>query len=258
MARILLLGGHGKIAMKMTQILAARNHTVTSIIRNPDHADEIRALASDSHHINPVVASIEEADDDSAKKLMENIDWVIWSAGAGGKGGKERTKAVDEVAAKRFITAAIASPTPTKFLMVSANSSRRSPASYWAEKDKEIFKKSWEAIPDYCEAKTVADEFLWTESRKAVSKGEKKWQDICLRPGRLIDEAGTGKVDLGRAKLYPSVPRDDVAAVAVKLLERSDAENKDSAGLWIDLISGDEPIVDAVDRVLINKVSSRE
>ncbi|KAG7094240.1 hypothetical protein E1B28_007845 [Marasmius oreades] len=255
MARILLLGGHGKIAMKMTRILAARNHTVTSIIRNPDHAEEIRALDSKPHHVNPVVASIEEADDDSAKKLMENIDWVIWSAGAGGKGGEERTKAVDEVAAKRFIAAAIASPTPSKFLMVSANCSRRSPASYWTEKDIEGYQETWKVIPAYCEAKTVADEFLWTESRKVVGK---KWQDICLRPGWLLDEPGNGKVDLGRAKTHGGVPRDDVAAVAVELLEKSDMENKNAAGLWIDLVGGDEPILDAVNRVLVDKASSRE
>ncbi|KAL0058761.1 hypothetical protein AAF712_014533 [Marasmius tenuissimus] len=237
MARILLLGGHGKIALQMTKILASRNHIVTSIIRNPDHAEEIRALAPDSSKrdlIKPVVASIEEADDEAAKKLMENIDWVIWSAGAGGKGGKERTKAVDEVAAKRFIAAAMAAPSPTKFLMVSANCSRRKPASYWSEKDKEAFEGAWKAIPDYCEAKTEADEFLFNESRKF------------------------GKVDLGRAKAYGKVPRDDVAAVAVELLEQSDDENKNAGGLWIDLIAGDESIGEAVGRVLKEKITSRD
>ncbi|KAJ8092850.1 hypothetical protein PM082_023483 [Marasmius tenuissimus] len=261
MARILLLGGHGKIALQMTKILASRNHTVTSIIRNPDHAEEIRALAPDSSKrdlIKPVVASIEEADDEVAKKLMENIDWVIWSAGAGGKGGKERTKAVDEVAAKRFIAAAMAAPSPTKFLMVSANCSRRKPASYWSEKDKEAFEGAWKAIPDYCEAKTEADEFLFNESRKFVQGGRKKWQDICLRPGTLSDDPAKGKVDLGRAKAYGKVPRDDVAAVAVELLEQSDDENKNAGGLWIDLIAGDESIGEAVGRVLKEKITSRD
>ncbi|KAK1230910.1 hypothetical protein PQX77_005988 [Marasmius sp. AFHP31] len=282
MARILLLGGHGKIALQMTKILASRNHTVTSIIRNPDHAEEIRALAPDSSKrdlVKPVVASIEEADDEAAKKLMENIDWVIWSAGtiahfagkleswvdpplrftgAGGKGGKERTKAVDEVAAKRFIAAAMAAPSPTKFLMVSANCSRRKPASYWSEKDKEAFEGAWKAIPDYCEAKTEADEFLFNESRKFVQGGGKKWQDICLRPGTLSDDPAKGKVDLGRAKAYGKVPRDDVAAVAVELLEQSDDESKNAGGLWIDLIAGDEPIGEAVGRVLKEKITSRD
>ncbi|KAL0575586.1 hypothetical protein V5O48_006402 [Marasmius crinis-equi] len=257
MARILLLGGHGKVALHMTRILASRNHTVTSIIRNPDHAEEIQALAPDSskkHLINPVVASIEEADDETAKKLMENIDWVIWSAGAGGKGGDERTKAVDEVAAKRFIAAAIAAPSPTKFLMVSMVASRRSPASYWSQKDIEAYEATWKAIPAYSEAKTVADEFFWTESRKV----QKKWQDICLRPGTLSDDPATGKVDLGRSKAYGKISREDVAAVAVELLEQSDDASKNAAGLWIDLVGGDEPTAKAAERVLKEKVTARD
>ncbi|KAE9385328.1 NAD dependent epimerase/dehydratase [Gymnopus androsaceus JB14] len=253
MVQVLILGGHGKVALHMTKILAAHSHKVTSIIRNPDHSKEIRDLhPEDSSLINPVVASIEETDEEGAVNLMKDIDWVVWSAGAGGKGGPERTKAVDEIAAKRFIKAAITAPSVKKFLMVSASSSRRAPASYWNDQDKAVFKKAWEAIGVYCEAKTVADEYLYTESRKCQS-GKSDWVDICLRPGALSDSPGTGKVDLGRAKLAGSVPREDVAAVAVDLLEK-----ENGGGLWIDLIGGEEPIATAVDRVVSQRITSRE
>lgn len=49
--------------------------------------------------------------------------WIIGSQtcplGAGGKGGPARTKAIDMVAAKCYISAALASPNVKKFLMVS-------------------------------------------------------------------------------------------------------------------------------------------
>ncbi|KAK7062538.1 hypothetical protein VNI00_000026 [Paramarasmius palmivorus] len=253
MARILLLGGHGKVALEMTKLLAARKHIVTSVIRNPDHAEEIRSLG-DAQFIKPLVASIEDTDEESAKKLMDGIDWIIWSAGAGGKGGAERTKAVDEIAAKRFISAALAAPSVTKYLTVSANCARKKPASYWTPEDIKAFDGAWAAIPAYCEAKANADEFLWTESRKTKKSS---WQDICLRPGTLSDDPAIGKIDLGKAKQYGTITRADVAVTAVELLERSEGE-LNAAGLWIDMIQGDEPVVNAVERVLKEKITSRE
>jgi nucleoside-diphosphate-sugar epimerase len=79
MVRVLLLGGHGKVALRMTKLLAAQNHTVTSIIRDPNHIAEIQSLHPDL--VKPVVASIEEADDQAAKNLVSEHEWVVWSAG---------------------------------------------------------------------------------------------------------------------------------------------------------------------------------
>ncbi|KIK53898.1 hypothetical protein GYMLUDRAFT_49094 [Collybiopsis luxurians FD-317 M1] len=256
MVQVLLLGGHGKIALHMTRILASHSHKITSIIRNPDHAKEIQDLYPQNPSlINPVVTSIEETDLEGAKDLMKGVDWVIWSAGAGGKGAPERTKLVDEVAAKRFITAALASPSVKKFLMVSASISRQSPASYWDDADRTTYERGWKALAAYCEAKLAADEFLYDESRKAIESGarKEKWVDINLRPGTLSDEPGTGKVDLGRSKVAGKISREDVAGVAVELLEK-----EDGGALWIDLLEGSESIGAAVDRVVAGRITSRE
>lgn len=56
-----------------------------------------------------------------------------------------------------------------------------------------------------------------------------------------------GKVSLGKTKARGSIRRGDVAAVAAELL---DSEAKG----WIDLLEGDEPIKDAVERVVKDKV----
>lgn len=176
------------------------------------------------------------------------------SVGAGGKGGAERTVAVDREAAKKYITASIAAPSVSKFLTVSASIARREPAPYWDEADIATFNGGWKAIPVYCEAKLQADEFLYDESRRLESSGGKRvgWEDIHLRPGTLNDSPATGKVDLGRAKAKGGVTRNDVADVAVRLLQKGGA-----GGLWIDLVNGEELVQEAVDRVVGDKVTSR-
>lgn len=102
----------------------------------------------------------------------------------------------------------------------------------------------------YCDAKCVADEFLFEESRKTEKEG---WEDICLRPGTLTDEAGCGKVDLGRSKAAGGISREDVAMVAAELLERGG-----SGGLWLDVVKGEERVSEAVERCVREKVTARE
>jgi hypothetical protein len=97
----------------------------------------------------------------------------------------------------------------------------------------------------------VADDYLYAESRKAKKEG---WEDICLRPGTLSDEPGSGKVDLGRSKLAGKVSREDVARVAVELLEHGTG----GKGLWIDLLQGEEDIPQAVETVVREGVTALE
>lgn len=41
--RIVVAGGHGKIARIVERHLASRGDEVVGLIRNPDHADDLRA-----------------------------------------------------------------------------------------------------------------------------------------------------------------------------------------------------------------------
>jgi nucleoside-diphosphate-sugar epimerase len=63
---------------------------------------------------------------------------------------------------------------------------------------------------------------------------------VVLRPGRLTDAPGTGRVTLTHGAEYGEVPREDVAAVLVALL---DAGKTDEV---VELVSGPTPIADAV------------
>ena len=75
-------------------------HSVTSVIRSQSHVADLQAA---SPSIKPLLLSLEDAPVADFAKAFAGHDVVVFSAGAGGKGGPERTKAVDyEGAVKVF------------------------------------------------------------------------------------------------------------------------------------------------------------
>lgn len=102
MARIMIIGGHGKVAMLAHPKLVAAGHQVFAVIRNPGHADDVVKTGA-----TPVVADVETMDTGRLVDLMstKKIEALVWSAGAGG-GNPDRTYAVDRDAAIRSMDAA--------------------------------------------------------------------------------------------------------------------------------------------------------
>ena len=97
---IALIGGHGKVALLAAPLLVEAGHTVHSVIRNPEHADEVEATGA-----RAVLADIETLDERGWDELLRGKDAVVWTAGAGG-GAPERTRAVDHDAAVASMDAA--------------------------------------------------------------------------------------------------------------------------------------------------------
>ncbi|KAJ5963757.1 uncharacterized protein N7479_003633 [Penicillium vulpinum] len=256
--RVLLLGGHGKVALHLTPLLLNRGWSVTSVIRNPEHESEILDLGHGlKGTVNVLLSSLEDVKSPSdAQKIIDTVtpDYVVWSAGAGGKGGPARTIAIDQEAAKHFMTASFAAPGISKFLMVSYLGSRRNqpswmPSEEWAG----MVKTNTEVLPTYAKAKLEADEYMTAlaAQRKRAPGSAPPFQAINLRPGILTDQPATRKVDLGiTPKARGSVTREDVAIVADQLLARADTEG------WIDLVNGEEVVEEAVGRVAREKVDA--
>ncbi len=86
----------------------------------------------------------------------------------------------------------------------------------------------WKA---YVEAKRDAD--------AALRASDLAW--TILRPGRLTDDPGTGRVALGPDLARGAVPRADVAAVVAAVLDADTA-----VGAQWDLVSGETPVPEAV------------
>ncbi|WP_355606245.1 SDR family oxidoreductase [Xanthomonas cannabis] len=100
MSRILVIGGHGKVARLLTPLLVRGGHQVTAVFRNPEHEGDVIADGA-----TPVVFDIEHADTAAIAAQLAGHDAVVWSAGAGG-GDAARTYAVDRDAAIRSMHAA--------------------------------------------------------------------------------------------------------------------------------------------------------
>ena len=133
--------------------------------------------------------------------------------------------------------------------MVSYNGSRRNRPSWWSEEEWAKAQQVNEGpLKHYYLAKVEADECL-TALAKQRPQG---FQDILLRPGALTDDGPTGRVMLGKGKASGKVSRADVADVAARLLETDDAKG------WYDLLEGQEPVGEAVNRVVKGKVDCVE
>lgn len=100
MANHIIIGGHGKVALLTMPLLRDAGHSVTGVIRNPEHGHDVEAVGG-----KPLVLDVETALEDDLVRAFEGKDAVVWSAGAGG-GNPGRTYAVDRDAAIRSMEAA--------------------------------------------------------------------------------------------------------------------------------------------------------
>lgn len=97
---VVILGGHGKIALLTVPKLTSVGYSVDSVIRDPDHSGDVEAARG-----NPVVLDIEQAGVEDLRNAFSGAQAVVFAAGAGG-GNPARTNAVDYEAAVRSMTAA--------------------------------------------------------------------------------------------------------------------------------------------------------
>ncbi|MGH3634164.1 SDR family oxidoreductase [Mycobacterium sp.] len=212
MTRIAVIGGHGKVALRLARILSERGDRVTSIFRNRDHTDDVADTGAHS-----LVADIEQLDTDALTVLLAGQDAVVFSAGAGG-GNPSRTYAVDRDAAIRVIDAAGRADV-RRFVMV----------SYFGAGPDHGIPEADPFFP-YAEAKAAADTHLRASSLD--------W--TILGPSRLTLESATGRIAVGPGG-KGEVSRDDVALVAAAALA-DDA----TIGRTIEFNNGDVPIAEAL------------
>jgi len=216
MTRVAIIGGHGKIALKLARILTDRGDQVTSIIRNPEHVRDVAETGAE-----PVVADVETLDVAGIATAIADHDAVVWSAGAGG-GNPTRTYAVDRDAAIRSIDAA-AKVGVRRYVMVSYFGAG---PEHGVPEDNSFYA--------YAEAKAAADSHL--------KASDLDW--TILGPSRLTDEPGSGRISVGGSRTAgDEVSRDNVAAVAAEVLARPETVHK-----VIEFNDGDTPIPDAVAR----------
>lgn len=212
MARIIIIGGHGKVALLLAPLLVAHGDQVTAVVRNPEHSEDVTATGADV-----AVADIEHLTAAEIADIIAGFDAVVWSAGAGG-GSTARTYAVDRDAAIRSMDAAEAAGVQ-RYVMVSYFGAR---TDHGVPADNSFFA--------YAEAKAAADEHL--------RAGSLAW--TILGPSGLTLDPPTGLIDVDPAE-SATVPRADVAAVIAATLA-----DPSTVGRTIRFNAGGTPIAQAI------------
>ncbi|TFK18939.1 NAD(P)-binding protein [Coprinopsis marcescibilis] len=242
---VVIIGGHGKVALKLTRLLTNAGHKVTSVIRTTEQEEEIKEAGATPH-----VLSLEDALADRFTSLFieKAADVVYFTAGAGGKGGEDRTKKVDfEGAVKIYDSIEGVEREGGKknphLILVSAVDIRNPDKipEHYDESDRQMSERIRKVIASYMHWKYEADKNL-------IKRDAFSWS--ILRPGGLSDAPGTGKASIGRTHLSPVVSRDDVSLALFLLLDRQDA-NK----LAIDFVGGDIPVSEGLDAFIARGVT---
>lgn len=214
--RVVIAGGHGKIALILERLLSQRGDSVVGFIRNPAHSVDLEKAGAEA-----IVVDLEEASADEVATHLHGADAVVFAAGAGPGSGAARKETVDRDAAILLADAAREAGV-LRYVMISSMGAD-------AEAPDEAGDPVFVA---YLRAKGAADADI--RSRETL-------HSTIVRPGLLTDDPGTGRVTIAAETGRDSVPRADVAAVLVAVLD-----TPSTAGQLFEVISGDVPIADAV------------
>ena len=206
---IVIAGGHGKVALHLHPLLVGRGHRVRGLIRDPAQAGDLSTVGAE-----PVLCDLEQSDDIS--EAVGRADAVIFAAGSGPGSGAARKRSMDRDGAIKLIIAAKANGI-RRYLMIS---------TFHADQP-----RGPEAFKIYMRAKAEADAVLRASGLAYT----------ILRPGRLTDDPGTGRIHLAPWLKGADVPRADVAALLAACLD----DERSIGGLW-EVTGGDTPIDEAI------------
>ncbi len=203
--KTLVIGSHGKIGRILCRKAAVYELPLRAMVRDTAQASELEGPAVE------VVAGDLEGD---FAEALEGCDRVVFTAGSGGHTGGDKTLLVDLYGAIRAIEQSEARGIE-HFVMVSA-----------LRTDRPL--EGPPAMRHYFVAKKLADDRLRASSIP--------W--TILRPGRLTDTAGSGRVttDVSRASGF-DISRENVADCIAAALRQPSAR-----GQVVDLLDGDQPI----------------
>jgi uncharacterized protein YbjT (DUF2867 family) len=214
--RVVIAGGHGKIALILERLLSQRGDSVAGFIRNPDHTADLQAAGAEA-----LVVDLESASVDEVASHLDGADAVVFAAGAGPGSGAARKDTVDRNAAILLADAAEIAKVRRYVMISSLGADAEAPDSAGDS-----------VFVAYLRAKGAADDNV--RAREALDS-------TIVRPGHLINDRGTGRVTIAASTGRGNIPREDVAAVLLAVLD-----TPGTAGQTFEVISGDSPIGEAV------------
>ncbi|MBM7645606.1 uncharacterized protein YbjT (DUF2867 family) [Scopulibacillus daqui] len=210
--KVTVVGANGQIGRQLTELLAKSNeYTVRAMVRKPEQTEAFEKIGAETAvaNLEGTVAELTDA--------VKGCDAVVFTAGSGGSTGYDKTLLVDLDGAVKTIEAAQQAGIK-RFIMVSALQAHH--------------RDNWnEQIKPYYAAKHYADKMLEASGLTYT----------IVRPGRLLNEPGTGMITANENLTRSSIPREDVAKTVFAALNEEHTFNKS-----FDIVSGHTPIVKAL------------
>ncbi|MGM0837538.1 MAG: SDR family oxidoreductase [Bacillota bacterium] len=213
--RILVVGANGQIGSKLVRMLHEDDrYTPVAMVRKEEQSEKFQ-----SEGIDTVLADLEGPVKDLENAVKGN-DAIIFTAGSGGSTGLDKTLLIDLDGAVKVMEAA-ENTHVNRFILVSALQAHN--------------RENWnEEMRPYYVAKHYADKMLEASSLDYT----------IVRPGGLMNEPGTGTIQLGLNLERGSIPREDVARTLLEVLSA-----KGSYRTAFDVISGEVTIEKAVKEI---------
>lgn len=220
--KVLVIGANGKVGRIQTDKLQrSEHHEPIAGVRKEKQMKEYTNQGVETAFVD-LEGSIEDIE-----KSMNDVDAVVFSAGAGGAGGPDKTMMVDFDGAVKAMEAAKHSGVK-RFVIVSAYLSNQ--REHWSYNAQDIPIGNY-----YFASKYYADEWLKNSGLDYT----------IIRPTLLSDEAGRGTVVLSENLKpdsdSPEVTREDVADTIVAVLDDNHA-----IGKAFDISDGNQAIEKAV------------
>ena len=216
--RVVIAGGHGQVALRLERLLTDGGHSAVGIVRNPDHAGDLRAGGAEA-----VICDLEATDVGTVAGYLDGADAVVFAAGAGPGSGIPRKSTVDRDASVLMADAAERAGI-RRFVQISSMGAGAPPRAG----------AGGETFAAYLRAKTEAEDDL--------RRRDLDW--TVLRPGGLTNAPGTGRVRLADSVPRGQISRDDVAGVVGALVTGGAG-----IGRTLELVAGDVPIAQAISQL---------
>ena len=210
--RVAIAGGSGQIAILLTRLLTDAGDEVRSLIRDPAKSDRVRDAGGE-----PVVCDLEDASENEVADAVDGADAVVFAAGAGPGSGPDRKWTMDHGGAVKLIAAAREKGIGRYVMVSSMNADPDAPGD--------------DTFGVYLRAKGRADADL-------IESG---LDYTIVRPTRLTDDPGNGRVEAGDGLDRGEIAREDVAAVLAETLRSPNAVRK-----LFDVRAGDTPVTEAI------------
>jgi uncharacterized protein YbjT (DUF2867 family) len=220
---VVIVGGHGQVALLMSKLLSARGDRVRGVIRKADQAPDLERVGAE-----PVIADFVR---DNLADAVAGADAVVFAAGSPQGTSAEGKRTIDLGGAVKLIDAAQAGGV-NRYVLISGIGVRNAEEPPLVRVPLKAVRMLWPELRAYYAAKAESEDRLRASGLDFT----------IVRPGRLTDDPARGLISAApHVRTFGKVSRGDVAATLVETLH---APN--TIGRTFSLIAGDRPIAEAV------------